>query len=70
MLYHKMMNAGRHKVFEKSFNAKECQSIKFFLEKIKYIHHNPVSKRWRLVNDFTDFRPPRVLPATNYNIKE
>ena len=45
----------RHKVFEESFDAKECQSMKFILEKIKYIHHNPVSKRWELVNDFTDY---------------
>ena len=45
----------RHKVFEESFDAKECQSMKFILEKIKYIHHNPVSKRWQLVNDFTDY---------------
>ena len=36
----------RHKVFEESFDAKECQSMKFILEKIKYIHHNPVSKKW------------------------
>ena len=45
----------RHKVFEESFDAKECQSLKFILEKIKYIHHNPVSKRWQLVNDFTEY---------------
>ena len=29
--------------------------MKFILEKIEYIHHNPVSKRWQLVNDFTDY---------------
>ena len=45
----------RHKVFEESFDAKECQSMKFILEKLKYIHHNPVSERWQLVNDFTDY---------------
>ena len=45
----------RHKVFEESFDAKECQSMKFILEKIKYIHHNPVSNRWQLVKDFTDY---------------
>lgn len=45
----------RHKVFEESFDAKECQSMKFILEKIKYIHHNPVSKRWQLVTDFTEY---------------
>ena len=45
----------KHKVFEESFDAKECQSMRFILEKIKYIHHNPVSKRWQLVNDFADY---------------
>ena len=45
----------KHKVFEESFDAKECQSLKFILEKIKYIHHNPVSKRWQLVNEFTEY---------------
>ncbi|HET9746392.1 MAG TPA: hypothetical protein VFP97_11815 [Chitinophagaceae bacterium] len=45
----------RHKVFEESFDAKECPSMKFILEKIKYIHHNPVSKRWQLVSDFTEY---------------
>jgi REP element-mobilizing transposase RayT len=45
----------RHKVFEESFDAKECQSMKFILEKIIYIHHNPVRKRWQLVSDFTEY---------------
>jgi REP element-mobilizing transposase RayT len=45
----------RHKVFEESFDAKECPSMNFILEKIKYIHHNPVSKRWQLVSDFTEY---------------
>ena len=49
------MKGQRHKVFEESFDAKECQSMKFILEKIKYIHHNPVSKRWQLVSDFTEY---------------
>lgn len=45
----------RHKVFEESFDAKECFSREFFFEKLNYIHHNPVSKRWSLVNDFADY---------------
>ena len=34
-----------HKVFEDSFDAKECHSTKFILQKLEYMHHNPVSKR-------------------------
>ena len=44
-----------HKVFEESFDAKECRSRKFIMQKLDYIHKNPVSKRWQLVNDFTEY---------------
>jgi REP element-mobilizing transposase RayT len=44
-----------HKVFEDSFDAKECHSTKFILQKLEYMHHNPVSKRWQLANDFADY---------------
>ena len=45
----------RHKVFEDSFDAKECYSNKFVYQKLEYMHKNPVSKKWQLVNDFTDY---------------
>lgn len=45
----------RHKVFEESFDAKECYSNEFVYQKLEYMHKNPVSKKWRLVNDFTDY---------------
>ena len=45
----------RHKVFEESFDAKECYSNKFVYQKLEYMHKNPVSKKWQLVNDFTDY---------------
>jgi REP element-mobilizing transposase RayT len=45
----------RHKVFEESFDAKECYSKEFIFQKLDYIHHNPVSKKWDLVNDFADY---------------
>ncbi len=44
-----------HKVFEDSFDAKECYSRKFIFQKLDYMHHNPVSKKWQLVNDFADY---------------
>jgi REP element-mobilizing transposase RayT len=44
-----------HKVFEDSFDAKECYSEKFIFQKLQYMHFNPVSKKWNLVNDFTDY---------------
>jgi len=45
----------RHKVFEDSFDAKECRSREFIKQKLDYIHKNPVSKRWQLVNDYTEY---------------
>ena len=32
-----------HKVFEDSFEAKECYSKEFIYQKLNYIHNNPVS---------------------------
>ena len=44
-----------HKVFKDSFDAKAIFSDKFMTQKLDYIHHNPVSGKWNLVNDFTDY---------------
>jgi len=44
-----------HKVFEDSFDAKKCHSTEFIFQKLEYIHRNPVSKKWQLVNDFADY---------------
>jgi REP element-mobilizing transposase RayT len=44
-----------HKVFEESFDAKDCYSEEFIFQKLSYIHHNPVSKKWNLVTDLTDY---------------
>jgi REP element-mobilizing transposase RayT len=45
----------KHKVFRQSFDAKECFSIGMVQQKLDYIHANPVSGKWSLVNDFTDY---------------
>jgi hypothetical protein len=44
-----------HKVFKDSFDAKEIHSEKFLLQKLNYIHHNPVSGKWNLAEDFTSY---------------
>ena len=44
-----------HKVFKDSFDAKAVFSDKFLTQKVDYIHHNPVSGKWNLVNDFTSY---------------
>jgi len=44
-----------HKVFEESFDAKEGYSKEFIFQKLVYMHHNPVNKKWNLINDFTEY---------------
>ncbi len=38
----------KHKVFETSFDALLCTSIKFIHQKLNYIHNNPCVKKWTL----------------------
>ncbi|TSD67786.1 hypothetical protein FFF34_010475 [Inquilinus sp. KBS0705] len=45
----------RHKAFEPSFDAKPVYSLDFLNQKLDYIHHNPVSGKWHLCNEFTDY---------------
>jgi hypothetical protein len=45
-----------HKVFEDSFDAKECYNEKFIIEKLQYIHSNPVTKKWNLANDCREYK--------------
>jgi len=52
----------RHKVFEDSFDAKDCNSNKFVYQELDYMHKNPVSKKWQFVNDFTDY----LYSSTSY----
>jgi REP element-mobilizing transposase RayT len=44
-----------HKMFEKSFDAKGISSEKFQLQKLNYIHRNPVSDRRNLVKDYNGY---------------
>ena len=49
-------NKGQlHRVFEESFDAKPVYNQKFLMQKFNYIHHNPVSGKWNLVNDYADY---------------
>ena len=41
-----------HRVFEESFDCKECFTENFLVQKLDYMHHNPMSGKWNLVADF------------------
>lgn len=44
-----------HKVFEESFDAKSIDNRKFLLQKLNYIHLNPVRGNYKLINDWRDY---------------
>ena len=44
-----------HKVFKNSFDAKAIFSERFLLQKLQYIHNNPVSGKWNLAKDYTQY---------------
>jgi hypothetical protein len=44
-----------HKVFKDSFDAKAVITQPFLLQKINYIHNNPVSGKWMLAKDFIEY---------------
>jgi REP element-mobilizing transposase RayT len=44
-----------HKVFKDSFDAKPIFSQAFLMQKINYVHHNPVTGKWMLAKNFIDF---------------
>ena len=45
----------KHQVFERSFDCKQITSQHFFLQKLSYMHNNPCSGIWNLVNNPVDY---------------
>jgi REP element-mobilizing transposase RayT len=45
----------KHQVWIESFDAKECRTEKFLLQKLHYIHNNPVSGKWKLAPSSIDY---------------
>ncbi len=45
----------KHKVFKESFDAKPIYTEFFLIQKLDYIHHNPVAGKWHLVDDYTKY---------------
>jgi REP element-mobilizing transposase RayT len=44
-----------HQVFTHSFDCKPCFSDEFIEQKLYYMHFNPVSGKWKLVDDYRDY---------------
>ncbi len=49
-------NKKLHEVFRPSYDAKECFTEDFILQKLDYIHKNPISKKWNLVENYLDYK--------------
>jgi REP element-mobilizing transposase RayT len=45
----------KHRVFEISSDIKPCYTEKFLLQKLEYIHANPVSGKWQLVDSIEKY---------------
>lgn len=45
----------KHKVFEDSFDAKPTYHRQFLIQKISYIHLNPVRRKWKLADHWEDY---------------
>lgn len=60
-----------HKVVENSFDVKICESICFIEQKLNYVHLNPCSKKWKLVDNPIDYQHSsmRFYEAFHLNIK-
>jgi putative transposase len=46
---------AKYKVFEDGFDCKVIYSKKFFLQKLNYIHKNPLQEHWRLTDQAEKF---------------
>jgi hypothetical protein len=51
----KKLKGQVHEVFKVSFDARLCYSEAMVEQKMDYIHHNPVSGRWNLVDDYASY---------------
>jgi len=45
----------KHEVWIDGFDVKECRTGKFILQKLIYIHENPVSGKWKLCKTSPDY---------------
>ncbi len=59
----------KHNVFEPSFDAKIIVSEKFIVQKLNYIHQNPVRGKWKLVDDYKEYEHSSAgfYESDNYN---
>ncbi len=45
----------KHNIFQPSFDAKKCYSVKIIVQKLEYMHNNPMKGIWSIVDDPVDY---------------
>jgi REP element-mobilizing transposase RayT len=45
----------QHQVWQGTFDAKECRTEAFILQKLNYMHFNPCHERWQLAKEPSDY---------------
>ena len=59
----------KHQVFRLSCDARKCCDMAMLEQKLDYIHHNPVKGKWRLVDDYCDYKHSSASFYEKSNIK-
>jgi Transposase IS200 like. len=52
----RVKDGAKHKVFTDSYDSQIIQSLKFFLQKLNYIHNNPCQEKWQLAKAPEEFK--------------
>ena len=51
----------KHRVFEDSFDVKRCFTDEFIIQKLNYIHNNPVQPKWSLASSPSEYKHSSAL---------
>lgn len=52
---HKKPRGHCHKLWEDTFDVKECRTERYILQKLNYMHRNPCAGKWRLCEDPNEY---------------
>jgi REP element-mobilizing transposase RayT len=55
VLFDDFIKGKKHQVFRRKSDIKLCYNEQIILQKLDYMHANPVSGKWHPVDDFTDY---------------
>jgi REP element-mobilizing transposase RayT len=69
----RIKDRAKHKVFTDGYDSLVIQSLKFFLQKLNYIHNNPCQEKWQLAKSPEEYEHSSAANYTSgkgfYEIK-